>query len=184
MEVPIMAYKRPDVRILCTVQAFWDQRISIRLDEPDEVDWRARKIKEFIDSNVGRVPLSLSDLCKHLALPMSGRQARRLFKCSMGIGFREYVKKRHLVRAAEHLQATNAPIKEIASEAGYQSTQTFARRFKEFFLATALEFRTLRRVKEVHQNTVRLFPNAGPRAVNLGARHRAISNEQRLNSEE
>jgi AraC-like DNA-binding protein len=62
----------------------------------------------------------------------------------MGMGIKEYVKPRHLVVAAEHLQATNIPIKEIASEAGYQSTQTFARRFKEFFLATALEFRTLR----------------------------------------
>jgi len=116
-------------------------------DEPVEMDWRARKIKEFVDSNIGRVPSSLSDVCKQLALPMSGRQARRLFRNSMGIGIKEYVKKRHLVVAAAQLQATKIPIKEIASDAGYQSTQTFARRFKELFLATALEFRTLRQKK-------------------------------------
>ncbi len=142
-----MAYKRPHIRILCTVQAFWDQCISMQSDEPVEMDWRARKIKEFVDSNIGRVPSSLSDVCKQLALPMSGRQARRLFRNSMGIGIKEYVKKRHLVVAAAQLQATKIPIKEIASDAGYQSTQTFARRFKELFLATALEFRTLRQKK-------------------------------------
>lgn len=152
-----MAYKRPDVRILCTVQKFWDQRISMQLDEPAEMDWRARKIKEFIDTNTGKVSLSLSDVCKRLALPMSGRQARRLFRNGMGVGIKQYAKTRHLVVAAEQLQTTNIPIKEIASDAGYQSTQTFARRFKELFLATALEFRILRRKKESTTDCVLAF---------------------------
>ncbi len=160
-----MAYKRPAVRILCTVQAFWDQRISMQLDEPAEMDWRAKKIKEFVDSNAGRVPLSLSDVCKQLALPMSARQARRLFRNSMGMGIKEYAKKRHLVVAAEQLQATNIPIKEVASEAGYQSTQTFARRFKELFLATALEFRTLRRKKGGRAECVLALPDRRSREL-------------------
>src|SRR5258706_6567677 len=148
MEVPTMTYKRPAVRILCTMRKFWDPRISLQFDEPADMDWRARRIKEFIDRSSGQVPLSLSDVCNRLALPMSGRQARRLFRNAMGGGIKEYAKKRHLVVAAEQLQATNISIKEIASAAGYQSTQTFARRFKELFLATALEFRTLRPKKE------------------------------------
>jgi len=160
-----MAYKQPDVRILCTAQAFWDQRISMQLGEPAEMDWRARKIKEFIDRNPGRVPLSLSDVCKQLALPMSGRQARRLFRYSMGMGIKEYVKKRHLTVAAGQLQATNTPIKEIASAAGYQSTQTFARRFKELFLATALEFRTLRQKKGSTRKRVLSLPEARPQVL-------------------
>src|SRR5258708_22929170 len=147
MEVPTMTYERPDVQILCPIHAFWDQYISKQLDEPVWRAWRARKIKECADSNAGGVPLSLSDICKQLALPMSVRQARRVFRNSMGRGFKEYVKKRRLAIAAEPLQATNIPIKEIALEAGYRSTQTFARRFKELFLVTPLEFRTLRQKK-------------------------------------
>ncbi len=165
MEVRTMAYKRPGVRILCTVHAFWDQRISMQLGEPVDMDWRARKIKEFVDGNTGQVPLNLSDVCKQLAIPMSGRQARRLFRNSMGIGIKEYAKRRHLVVAAEQLQATNIPIKEIASEAGYQSTQTFARRFKELFLATALEFRTLRRKKGVTAECVLALPERRSREL-------------------
>ena len=142
-----MTYERPDVYILCTMHALWDQYISKQLDVPVGMDWRARKIKECADSNAGRVPLSLSDICKQLALPMSVRQARRVFRNSIGRGFKEYVKKRRLAIATEPLQATNTPIKEIALEAGYRSTQTFAKRFKEFFLVTPLEFRTLRQKK-------------------------------------
>ncbi len=165
MEVPTMAYKRPVVRILCTVQKFWDQRISMHFDESADMDWRARKIKEFIDSHSGQVPLSLRYVCKQLALPMSGRQARRLFRNAMGVGIKEYAKKRHLVVAAEQLQSTNIPIKEIASAAGYQSTQTFARRFKELFLATALEFRILRQEKGATTECVLAFPERRSREL-------------------
>jgi AraC-like DNA-binding protein len=147
MEVHTMTYERPDVQILCTLHAFWDHDISKQLDEPVGMDWRARKIKECADSNAGRAPLRLRDICKQLALPMSVRQARRVFRNSMGRGFKEYVKKRRLAIATEPLQATNIPIKEIALEVGYRSTQNFAKRFKELFLVTPLEFRTLRQKK-------------------------------------
>jgi AraC-like DNA-binding protein len=70
-----------------------------------------------------------------------------VFRNSVGRGFKEYVKKRRLAIAAEQLQATNIPIKEIALEAGYGSTQTFARRFKELFLVRPSEFRMLRHKK-------------------------------------
>jgi AraC-like DNA-binding protein len=177
VEVRTMVYKRPDIRILCTVHAFWDERISIRFVEPGEMDWRARKIKEFVDGKTGRVPINLRDICKQLALPMSGRQARRLFRDSMGMGFREYVKKRHLVCAAEHLEATNTSIKEIALEAGYQSTQTFARTFKEFFLATALEFRALRRNRGSRAECFAAVSGRGsPRTIDLGT-PRATENQ-------
>lgn len=163
--VPTMTYERFDVRILCTVQAFWDRCISKQLDEPAEMDGRAKKIKEFADSNAGRVPLSLSDICKQLALPMSVRQARRVFRNSMGRGFKEYVKKRRLAIVAKQLQATNIPIKEIALEAGYRSTQTFARRFKELFVVTPLEFRTLRQKKRSTADCVLTAPERHYREV-------------------
>ena len=44
------------------------------------IDWRAQKLKEFIDTHTETVHLNLEDVCKDLGLGLSGRQARRLFK--------------------------------------------------------------------------------------------------------
>ena len=139
-----MAYKRPDVRILGTVHAFWDRRISIQSDEPAEMDWRARKIKEFVDTQPGKVGLNLDDVCKQLGLAISGRQARRVFRRAMRIGFKEYLKKSRLGFAAEQLKATTTvPIKAIAADAGYERTAEFGRSFKRLFLLSPTEFRTV-----------------------------------------
>jgi transcriptional regulator GlxA family with amidase domain len=143
-EVPTMAYKRPDVRILSTVHAFWDQRISTQSDEATEMDWRARKIKEFVDSHPGKVGWNLDDLCKRLGLPVSGRQARRVFRSAIRIGFKEYLKKSRLAFAAEQLKATTTePIKAIAADAGYERAAEFGRSFKSLFLLSPTEFRTV-----------------------------------------
>jgi transcriptional regulator GlxA family with amidase domain len=139
-----MPYKRPDVRLLSTVHAFWDQRISIQSDEPIEMDWRAIKIKEFVDSHPGKVGWNLDDLCKQLCLPVSGRQARRVFRRAIRIGFKEYLKKSRLAFAAEQLKATTTvPIKAIAADAGYERAAEFGRSFKRLFLLSPTEFRTV-----------------------------------------
>jgi len=139
-----MAYKRPDVRILGTVHAFWKQRISIQSDEPAEMDWRAKKIKEFVDSHPGKVGWNLDDVCKQLGLAISGRQARRVFRRARRIGFKEYLKKSRLGFAAEQLKATTTvQIKAIAADAGYEMTAEFGRSFKRLFLLSPTEFRTV-----------------------------------------
>jgi methylphosphotriester-DNA--protein-cysteine methyltransferase len=139
-----MAYKRPNVRIVCTAQAFWDQCVSMQLDEPAKMDWRARKITDFIDSHPGKVARNLDHLCKQLGLPVSGRQARRVFRRAIRIGFKEYLKKSRLAFAAEQLKATTTmPIKAIAADAGYERTAEFGRSFKRLFLLSPTEFRTV-----------------------------------------
>ena len=139
-----MAYKRPDVRVLGTVHAFWDQRISMQSDEPAEMDWRAKKIKEFVDSHPGNVGWNLDDVCKQLGLPISGRQARRVFRRAMRIGFKEYLKKSRLGFAAKQLRATTTvQIKAIAADAGYERTAEFGRSFKRLFLLSPTEFRAV-----------------------------------------
>jgi two-component system response regulator YesN len=80
---------------------------------------------------------------------MSHRQARRLFRVSMGVGIKEYSMNRRLACAAEQLRATNAPIKAIAVEVGYQTTGHFARSFKELFYLTPMEFRRIWRLKQI-----------------------------------
>ncbi len=139
-----MAYKRPDVRILGTAHAFWDQRISMQSDEPTEMDWRAKKIKEFVDSHPGKVGWNLDDLCKQLGLAISGRQARRVFRRAMRVGFKEYLKKSRLGFAAEQLKATTTvQVKAIAADAGYERTAEFGRSFKRLFLLSPTEFRAV-----------------------------------------
>ena len=139
-----MAYKRPDVRIVCTAQAFWDQCVSMQLDEPAKMDWRAMKITEFIDSHPGKVGWNLDDVCKRLGLAMSGRQARRVFRGAVRIGFKEYLKKSRLAFAAEQLKGTTTvPIKVIAADAGYERAAEFGRSFKRVFLLSPTEFRAV-----------------------------------------
>jgi methylphosphotriester-DNA--protein-cysteine methyltransferase len=138
------AYERPDVRILCTLLAFWDRCLSRQLEAPAGTDWRARKIINFIDSHPGKVGWNLDALCKQLGLPVSGRQARRVFRRAIRIGFKEYLKKSRLSFAAEQLKGTaTVPIKAIAADAGYERASEFGRSFKRVFLLSPTEFRTV-----------------------------------------
>jgi transcriptional regulator GlxA family with amidase domain len=113
------------------------------------MDWRAKKLKEFIDQQQGKVRWKLGGACEQLGFPMSDRQARRLFKVSIGMGIKEYSMKRRLTCAAQHLRTSNAQIKAIAMEVGYKTTGHFTRSFKELFCVTPVEFRRIWRLKEI-----------------------------------
>jgi transcriptional regulator GlxA family with amidase domain len=104
-------------------------------------DWRAKMIREFIDKHQDKVDWDLAAICKEVGLPLSGRQARRLFKASMGTGIKEYVKKRRLATAAEQLRLTDSAIKTIAVDLGYKHARNLARSFKRVFLLNPMEFR-------------------------------------------
>jgi len=137
----IVIYNRPQIHLLGGTNAYvrliLDRRSTLRAD----VDWRAGRMKEFIDNHPERVPRDVANLCKQIGLPVSGRQARRLFKSSTGIGIRSYSMNIRLAVAAEQLRMTNVPIKVVAAEAGYQNSRHLARRFKELFHVKPTEFR-------------------------------------------
>jgi transcriptional regulator GlxA family with amidase domain len=141
MGLTAMIYERPIVQRWGTVDGFLALLVRQKLNTPAGDDWRVRKLQMFIESHPGKVRWNLDDVCKELGLAMSGRQARRVFMACIGMGIREYSKKRRLASAAEQLRSTNAPIKAIAADAGYQSTCHFARSFKEVFHLSPLEFR-------------------------------------------
>ena len=128
-----MIYGRPVIKVSASLDMFFARLLPRTIPPLADMDWRTRKLKEFIDSQLGKVRWNLDDVCRELGLSMSGRQARRLFMASTGAGVREYAKKKRLTSAAERLQATNAPVKAIAADAGYQSTGHFARSSKELF---------------------------------------------------
>src|SRR5882762_1462095 len=144
-----MIYGRPVIHVLNSLDVFFERLLVRTVPPHPDTDWRAKKLKELIDTDQGKVRWRLGDACKELGFPMSDRQARRLFKASMGVGIKEYSLNRRLGCAAEQLRGTNAPIKAIAVEVGYQTTGHFARSFKELFCVTPMEFRRIWRLKEV-----------------------------------
>src|SRR5436190_699096 len=109
-----MIYEYPIIRVLDSVGHFFD-RVSQRISPvPGHPDWRAMKITDFIDNHPGKVVCNLDNVCKQLGLALSGRQARRVFRRAMRIGFKEYLKKSRLAFAAEQLKkTTTVPIKAI-----------------------------------------------------------------------
>jgi len=144
-----MTYGRPVIQISKSPDVFFEQVVPRPVQPPADTDWRAKKLKDFIDQDQVRVRWRLGDACKELGFPISDRQARRLFKISVGVGFKKYSRNRRLARAAEQLRTTSVPVKVIAADAGYQSTRNFARRFKEVFHLTPMEFRRVCRQKEI-----------------------------------
>jgi AraC-like DNA-binding protein len=136
-------YKRPVVQLLDDSDAFVRRVIREELNSSAILDWRAEKLKDFIDSHSAGDRLSVEEVCKELGLPTSVRQTRRLFKASVGVSVRKYARNKRLAFAARQLQGTGAPIKVIALEIGYRRTAEFTRSFKELFRLSPTEFRTV-----------------------------------------
>jgi methylphosphotriester-DNA--protein-cysteine methyltransferase len=95
------------------------------------MDWRVSKLIEFIDSHTGSVDCNLDHLCRELRLEISPAYAAQLFKRDTGFGVREYVKKRRLQQAMQHLTMTELPIKVIADQLGYKQASDFTRFVRE-----------------------------------------------------
>ncbi len=144
-----MIYGRPVIQAVASLDTFFDRLLPKTAPPPSDADWRAKKLKEFIDQDQGGVRWRLGDVCKKLGFSMSDRQARRLFRASIGMGIKEYSMNRRLACAADQLRATNAPIKAIAIEVGYQTTGHFTRSFKDLFYLTPMEFRKICRLSEI-----------------------------------
>jgi len=134
-----MIYEQPFVQGLQTVESLVDQLFPQAIQR--NMDWRAKKLKDFIDNAPGKVLGNLGDVCNELGLPLSVRQARRLFKESTGLSINEYARKRRLVSAARQLQETDESVKVIATDAGYHTHQAFAKSFHDMFRLTPIEFR-------------------------------------------
>jgi transcriptional regulator GlxA family with amidase domain len=148
MERQVIRYARPLVELMGGLNAFIDRKLGTKSAAKAEIDWRAKKLKEFIDRDPGQGRTNLDELCKNLGLCMSARQARRLFRRSVGLGIRSYARNRRLSVAVEQLESTDTPVKAIAAELGFHSTRQFRRRFKEFFSLSPLEFRKATRIRE------------------------------------
>lgn len=138
-----MDYEQPVVQRREAADGFLDLFLPRQTSATGYVDWRAKRLKEYVDTHPGALHLKMDEVCRGLGLQVSSRQARRLFKAYIRMGLREYTKNRRLALAAEQLQRTNVPVKAIAMDAGYQSSRHFTRSFKGLFQLRPLEFRKM-----------------------------------------
>ncbi len=143
MGISTITYERPGVQLLDNSDSFVRWVVREKLSSSPDADWRAEKIKEFIDAHSIGDRLSIEKVCEELGLPTSVRQARRLFKTLVGMSFRKYAKNKRLAFAARQLEATEEPVKAIALDIGYRRSAEFTRSFKELFRLSPLEFRRI-----------------------------------------
>jgi len=143
----IMIYEQQFVQRYETVESLAEELFQQGAE--GNIDWRVKKLKDFIDNAPDKVHGSLGDVCKQLQLLLSERQTRRLFKDSTGISIREYARKRRLVFAAKRLQNTDEPIKVVATDSGYRTLQGFEKGFYDMFHLTPVEFRRVWRRNQV-----------------------------------
>lgn len=131
--------KQPFVERLETLESLVDRLFPQGVKS--NMDWRANKLKDFIDNAPGGVNESLGHICSQLQLSLSYRQARRLFKEAAGISMGDYARKRRLVFAAKRLQNPDEPIKVIATDVGYDTHHGFRKAFYDMFRLKPAEFR-------------------------------------------
>jgi len=136
-----MAYESPAVQYRGVLDDVLRSLFQLPRQGRPAADWRIMRLLRFIDDHGGCVGWGLDRACRELRLEISGAYAARLFKRCIGLGVREYAKKKRFLMAAERLKATDLPIKVIAAEFGYQSLAHFTRRFKEQFRLSPTEFR-------------------------------------------
>jgi AraC-like DNA-binding protein len=140
----VIPYQGPSVQILGTVSAFITQRLSQIILEPTGCpDWRVLRFQRFVDNECGKIGRSVEEICRHLGLGISGCRLARLFGRCLRVTVREYSKRKRLCLSVELLKDPTLSVKEIASELGYHTPWDFQRQFKQLFLLTPTEFRTL-----------------------------------------
>lgn len=71
----------------------------------------------------------------------SPRQLIRILKDTTGAGFSEHLSMRRLTRARELLMRSSLPVREVASNSGFNSREQFIRSYRRAFGWTPLQFR-------------------------------------------
>jgi AraC family transcriptional regulator, arabinose operon regulatory protein len=91
-------------------------------------DFRIQKVVQTLDQNPFRTVLQLAQNCQ-----ISTSRLSHLFKDEIGINVKNYLLDCRLQVAAEMLESSGMPIKEIAYTVGYRHSSSFVRAFKTHF---------------------------------------------------
>ncbi|MGG4144344.1 AraC family transcriptional regulator [Paenibacillus algorifonticola] len=105
------------------------QTIRYRLpDQPVPYDERVFEICDYVEKRLDKPP-SLDDLATHVSL--SKEQLRTLFQTTYGLSPMKYVRHARLQKARDLLMLTSYPIKDIASQIGFEDQHHFSRAFQQ-----------------------------------------------------
>jgi AraC-like DNA-binding protein len=84
-------------------------------------------------------PLRIEDVARRTAT--SPRQLQRVFAEVSGIGFRSYLRRIRMRRAAQLLATTDLPVKEVTRQVGYRDASQFSKAFRRAYGVSPSQFR-------------------------------------------
>jgi transcriptional regulator GlxA family with amidase domain len=96
------------------------------------------EVRAFLDDRYGDADLTLDDVAREVS--SSRRQVQRLFE-EDGDTFRAYLTRLRMQRAADLLEQTRTPVRDIARHVGYRQSAQFAKAFRRFGGVTPLQWR-------------------------------------------
>lgn len=105
-------------------------------DAQQVADHRVRKVLQAIEADP--TP-DLRQLARMVNL--SSSRLSHLFKTATGLSLQTFLAQRRLERAAELLQSTDMPVKEISFYVGYRHAPSFVRAFRNRFRASPNDYR-------------------------------------------
>lgn len=95
---------------------------------------------EILEKEASR-PITLEEIAQRIAT--SPRQLQRVFTENAGQGFRSYLRRLRLSKAAELLAGTDLPVREIADAVGYGDASQFAKAFKRMYGVSPSRYRAM-----------------------------------------
>lgn len=116
------------------------QTTLYRLKESQNTPYeqQIRALQEYISTHCVH-PISMDDLCR--VVPVSPQHICRIFKEALGVRPMEYINQVRIELACSLLLYSHLSIKEIGEKCGFQNTNYFCKKFKQFEHVTPLEYR-------------------------------------------
>ena len=105
------------------------------------IDRRVRKVLQAIEADPA---CELQDLARMVSLSTS--RLSHLFKTATGVSLQSFHSDARLEKAAELLQSTHMPLKEISYYVGYRHAPSFVRAFRTKVGASPHDYRSRQRI--------------------------------------
>ncbi|WP_158522364.1 helix-turn-helix domain-containing protein [Paraphotobacterium marinum] len=100
------------------------------------------KVLQYISTNIDDERLHLENISR--VVNISKYHFHRSFSNYVGMPLNKYIRSLKLKRACLQLNLTNQPIVDIAINAGFHTHESFTRAFKQNYLVTPSDFRSLK----------------------------------------
>ena len=146
-KVDILCHEQQHRELLSRVKAnatINDMLVDIvRKSSPDTMPINNRIVHDMIDYLQANYKknISLVELAREFSL--TPNYCGHLFKKIMGITYNDYLNNLRLKTACKALLSSNASIKEIAADSGFNSLEYFYTTFKKFYGVTPAKYRSL-----------------------------------------